>query len=54
MADNEKVVINLSTGLEDPERVMIAFLVGGAALDAGKVTPPALTGARSASRILTD
>lgn len=36
MADNEKVVINLSTGLEDPERVMIAFLVGGAALDAGK------------------
>ena len=36
MADNEKVVINLSTGLEDAERVMIAFLVGGAALDAGK------------------
>ena len=36
MADSEKVVINLSTGLEDPERVMIAFLVGGAALDAGK------------------
>ena len=36
MADNQKVVINLSTGLEDPERVMIAFLVGGAALDAGK------------------
>jgi predicted peroxiredoxin len=36
MADNGKVVVNLSTGLEDPERVMIAFLVGGAALDAGK------------------
>jgi len=36
MADNQKVVINLSTGLEDPERVMVAFLVGGAALDAGK------------------
>jgi predicted peroxiredoxin len=36
MADNGTVVINLSTGLEDPERVMIAFLVGGAALDAGK------------------
>jgi predicted peroxiredoxin len=36
MADNGTVVINLSTGLEDPERVMIAFLVGGAALEAGK------------------
>ena len=36
MADNGKVVINLSTGLEDPERVMVAFLVGGAALDAGR------------------
>jgi predicted peroxiredoxin len=32
----EKVVINLATGLEDAERVMIAFLVGGAALDQGK------------------
>jgi predicted peroxiredoxin len=31
-----KVVINLSTGLEDQERVMIAFLVGGAAAEAGK------------------
>ncbi len=31
-----KVVINLSTGLEDPERVTVAFLVGGAALEAGK------------------
>jgi predicted peroxiredoxin len=36
MTDDGKVVINLTTGLEDPERVMIAFLVGGAALDAGK------------------
>jgi predicted peroxiredoxin len=36
MAGNGKVVINLATGLEDPERVMIAFLVAGAALDAGK------------------
>ena len=26
-----KVVINLSTGLEDPERVIVAFLVGTAA-----------------------
>jgi len=31
-----KVVINLATGLEDTERVMIAFLVGGAALEQGK------------------
>jgi predicted peroxiredoxin len=27
-----KVLINLTTGLEDPERVTVAFLVGGAAL----------------------
>lgn len=33
---NEKVVINLATGTEDPERVIVAFLVAGAALDAGK------------------
>lgn len=32
----KKVVINLATGLEDPERVMIAFLVGGAAAAQGK------------------
>jgi len=32
----DKVVINLATGLEDPERVTVAFLVGGAALDKGK------------------
>ena len=36
MADNSKVVINLATGLEDTERVMIAFLVAGAALEQGK------------------
>src|SRR4051795_12561593 len=36
MANNEKVVINLATGLEDTERVTIAFLVGGAALEQGK------------------
>jgi predicted peroxiredoxin len=35
MAD-DKVVINLSTGLEDTERVMIAFLVANAALEQGK------------------
>jgi predicted peroxiredoxin len=36
MANGEKVVVNLATGLEDSERVMIAFLVGGAALEQGK------------------
>jgi predicted peroxiredoxin len=35
MADG-KVVINLATGLEDAERVTVAFLVGGAALEQGK------------------
>jgi predicted peroxiredoxin len=33
---NNKVVINLATGLEDPERVTVAFLVAGAAAQAGK------------------
>jgi predicted peroxiredoxin len=36
MTDSGKVVINLATGLEDAERVTVAFLVGGAALDKGK------------------
>jgi predicted peroxiredoxin len=36
VAGDAKVVINLTTGTEDAERVMIAFLVAGAALDAGK------------------
>jgi predicted peroxiredoxin len=36
MADDGKVVINLATGLEDEERVTIAFLTGGAALEQGK------------------
>jgi predicted peroxiredoxin len=31
-----KVVVNLATGLEDAERVMIAFLVATAALEQGK------------------
>ena len=30
-----KVLINLGTGLEDPERVTVAFLVAGAALQRG-------------------
>src|SRR5439155_13872007 len=36
MANGDKVVINLATGLEDAERVTVAFLVGGAALEQGK------------------
>jgi predicted peroxiredoxin len=32
----EKVVVNLATGLEDPERVTVAFLVAGAAAEQGK------------------
>ena len=36
MADNNKVVVNLATGLEDPERVTVAFLVAGAAVEQGK------------------
>lgn len=31
-----KVVVNLATGMEDPERVTIAFLLAGAALEQGK------------------
>lgn len=38
-----KVVINLSTGLEDAERVTVAFLVGGAALEQGKQVAMFLT-----------
>src|SRR5262245_51297024 len=39
----EKVVVNLSTGLEDPERVIVAFLVAGAALDQRKQVAMFLT-----------
>jgi predicted peroxiredoxin len=38
-----KVVINLATGLEDPEKVMIAFLVGGAAAEKGRPVTMFLT-----------
>jgi predicted peroxiredoxin len=41
MAD--KVVINLATGLEDAERVTVAFLVGGAAVEQGKQVTMFLT-----------
>ncbi len=44
MADgNNKVVINLATGLEDAERVTVAFLVGGAAAEQGKQVTMFLT-----------
>lgn len=36
MADGEKVLVNLATGLEDAERVTVALLVATAALDRGK------------------
>ncbi len=41
MAD--KVLVNLATGLEDPERVTVAFLVGGAAAQQGKTVAMFLT-----------
>ena len=31
-----RVLVNLTTGMEDPERVTLAFLVAGAALELGK------------------
>jgi predicted peroxiredoxin len=43
MADNGKVVVNLATGLDDGERVTIAFLVATAALDQGKQVAMFLT-----------
>jgi predicted peroxiredoxin len=43
MADDTKVVINLATGLEDAERVTVAFLVGGAAVEQGKQVTMFLT-----------
>jgi len=42
MADS-KVVINLATGLEDTERVTVAFLVGAAAAEQGKQVAMFLT-----------
>ena len=43
MAEGAKVVINLATGLEDPERVTVAFLVAGAAAERGKQVAMFLT-----------
>lgn len=36
MGERGKVLVNLATGMEDAERVMIAFLVAVAALDDGR------------------
>lgn len=43
MANGGKVVLNLATGLEDAERVIVAFLVATAALDQGKQVAMFLT-----------
>jgi predicted peroxiredoxin len=43
MANGGKVLINLATGLEDQERVIVAFLVAGAALEKGKSVAMFLT-----------
>jgi predicted peroxiredoxin len=43
VAGKRKVVINLATGLEDTERVTVAFLVGGAALEQGRQVAMFLT-----------
>lgn len=40
---SDRVVINLATGLEDAERVTVAFLVGGAAVERGKQVTMFLT-----------
>jgi predicted peroxiredoxin len=47
----QKVVVNLATGLEDLERVTVAFLVAGAALDQGKQVAMFLT--KEAVRLAT-
>jgi len=47
----QKVGVNLATGVEDAERVTVAFLVGGAALDQGKQVAMFLT--KEAVRLAT-
>jgi predicted peroxiredoxin len=42
-AGSAKVVVNLATGLEDAERVTVAFLVAGAAVQGGKQVTMFLT-----------
>jgi len=41
--NSHKVVVNLATGLEDAERVLVAFLVAGAAVESGKQVTMFLT-----------
>lgn len=43
MPGSTKVVINLATGLEDAERVTVAFLVGTAAVEQGRSVAMFLT-----------
>jgi predicted peroxiredoxin len=43
VADNNKVVVTLTTGLEDPERVTVAFLIAGASVAQGKPAAMFLT-----------
>lgn len=43
MPNSAKVVISLATGLEDAERVTVAFLVGAAAVEQGKSVAMFLT-----------
>jgi predicted peroxiredoxin len=43
MPETGKVVINLATGLDDGERVTVALLVGGAALEQGRQVTMFLT-----------
>ena len=43
MPKTQKVVVNLATGLEDAERVLVAFLVAGAAVERGKQVTMFLT-----------
>jgi len=43
MPEKGKVVINLASGLDDGERVTVAFLVGSAALEQGKQVTMFLT-----------
>ena len=43
MDANTKVVINLATGMEDAERVTVAFLVAGAAAKSGRSVTMFLT-----------
>jgi predicted peroxiredoxin len=43
MADTARVVINLATGLEDGERMTVALLIAGAAVDQGRQVTMFLT-----------